>query len=104
MFWASWHQPTDDFRPLTDPPHESVAGWWCSGYDSEDVPILCAAVLGRDADHAKQNVRKSWPEAAQWRFCDEVKRDWRPGDRFPIDKGWSKERFAVLSASAKEKP
>lgn len=27
-FWLSWHQPTEDYRPLTDPPVEGVLGWW----------------------------------------------------------------------------
>ncbi len=98
LFWISWHQPTDDFRPLTDPPVEPVLGWWCSGYDSEDVPILCAAVSGRNEQQAKRNVRKSWPEADQWRFCEEKAKDWRPGDRFPIEKGWEKDRFAKAEA------
>ena len=94
-FWLSWHQPTDDFRPLTDPPNAAVLGWWCSGYDADDTPILCALVSAVNTRAAKQKVRLSWPEAPsarrEWRIEQEQEPDWLPGDRFPLS-DWMQKR------------
>jgi hypothetical protein len=43
LYWISWVQPTNDYRPLAYPPHEAILGWWCSGY-AEDGATLCAMV------------------------------------------------------------
>lgn len=88
-YWLlSWPQPIEDFRPLTDPPDARVLGWRCSGYDSVDRATLCALVQGLTLRHAKQGVRRSWPEApsprASWRIENEVEPTWLPGDRFPL--------------------
>lgn len=97
-FWLSWPQPTEDFRPLTDPPDARVLGWWCSGYDSQDRATLCALVTGRTMQEAKQAVRVSWPEAPRarghWRIEEERDSEWTPGDRFPLDP-WMEQRLAV---------
>ena len=82
-FWVSWYQDTADFRPLTDPPNPAVKGWWCSGYNAEDVPILCA-VVDVDEDDPLDAVLDSWPEA-DFRFNDEQDVNWTPGDRFPME-------------------
>lgn len=91
-FWLSWYQPTDDYRPLTDPPHPQVLGWWCSGYDSTGQPIICACVEAVSEDDAKTYVGISWPEATSWRFIEERDAAWTPNDRFPLS-DWMKERF-----------
>jgi hypothetical protein len=83
-WWISWYQPTDDWRPLRFPP-PNVLGYWCSGYDENDVPILVALVEGDDPYAV---VWKQWPEAERWRFCEDVAADWRPGDRFMLP-DWS---------------
>lgn len=101
-YWISWYQPTEDYRPLTDPPHESVLGWWCSGYRCSDgLASLCALVSATDEESAKACVRHSWPEAAEWRFCEERDSDWLPGDRFPLST-WMQLRLALHAA--KETP
>jgi hypothetical protein len=97
-FWLSWPQPTEDFRPLTDPPDERVVGWWCSGYDSRDRATLCALVNATNLAEAKAAVRASWPEApskrAAWRIEDEHEPAWLPGDRFPLS-DWMLQRAEV---------
>lgn len=94
-FWLSWTQPTEDYRPLTDPPDTRVIGWWCSGYDSNQRPRLCALVRAGDLDEAKRAIRISWPEAPTtrqaWRIEDQRPSDWLPGDRFPMSP-WMTER------------
>lgn len=94
-FWTSWVQPTEDYRPLTDPPNENVLGWWCSGYDSSDQAVLVALVQGENEHNAKTAIAADWPEQKPsngWRFFREVARDFTPGDRFPMA-GWSRERI-----------
>lgn len=90
-YWVSWHQPTDDYRPITCPPNAAIRGWWCSGYDDEDVAILCALVQAEGQGFAEAAVLADWPEAERWRFCSIKDADWLPGDRFPLD-DWMKER------------
>lgn len=99
-YWLSWPQPTEDFRPLTDPPDPAVLGWWCSGFDSDDRAILCALVQANTLDAAKGAVRRSWPEAPgkrqAWRIEDEKHPTWMPGDRFPLDAEWMKQRLEYV--------
>lgn len=91
-FWVSWLQPTIDYRPLRYPPFNPIMGWWCSGYDENDVATLCAVVLADDDEEAKFNVLQEWPEAERWRFCEEKPAGWVPGDRFPLS-DWMKPRW-----------
>lgn len=93
-YWVSWLQTTEDYRPLTFPPNGRVLGWWCSGYrSSDDAATICALVAAETEDDAKAVILKDWPEADEWRFCDEVEPDWDPnkGGRFPPSE-WSVER------------
>ena len=96
-WWISWHQPTEDYRPLRYPPHNPVMGWWCSGH--ADVAILCAVVLAEDETEARANIIAEWPEAERWRFCEEKPDGWVPGDRFPVS-GWMAERFGFTEPRA----
>lgn len=91
-WWISWHQPTEDYRPLRYPPHNPVMGWWCSGCDENDIATLCAVVLADDEDEARANIIAEWPEAERWRFCEEKPDGWVLSDRFPV-KDWMVERF-----------
>lgn len=91
-YWVSWWQPTEDHRPLTDPPHPQVLGWWCSG-SSDEGDSICALVEAESEDKAKVYVQISWPEAENWRFIEAKPNDWIPGDRFPPQK-WMLERWA----------
>lgn len=91
-FWISWHQPTEDERPLTYPPGPSILGWWCSGYDQDGIPTLCALVEAESESNAKADIKLDWPEAERWRFVNEVATDWLPGDRFPLP-DWSAARI-----------
>lgn len=99
-FWISWVQPTEDWRPLTDPPQNQIVGWWCSGYDPEDRATLCALVSASTLDDAKNALRVSWPEVppnkGDWRFAEEREPKYLPGDRFPLEKSWEKERHEAL--------
>lgn len=83
-YWISFIQPTEDYRPMTHPPNEQILGWWCSGYDSDDNPVLCALVRASSDLAAKLAIAKDWPEAMGWRFCNEKPDGWLPGDRFPL--------------------
>jgi len=100
-YWLSWPQPTEDFRPLTDPPDAAVIGWWCSGYDSEDRATLCALVESHSLTAAKAAIRRSWPEAPSqkqtWRIEEERERGWLPGDRFPLSR-WMAKRAGLVEA------
>ena len=92
-WWVSWYQPTDDMRPLKDPPHEQVLGWWCSGQRLVDnAPTLCAHVQADTQKAVKDIIAIDWPEAMEWRFC-QVTDHMPPGDRFPVNDGWMKERY-----------
>jgi hypothetical protein len=94
-FWVSWYQPTGDMRPLTFPPVEGIIGWWCSGqrYD-DDAWTIVALVVAKSECSAKRLIRKSWPEASEWRGCDEVSIGYQPGDRFPLSE-WMSERHKL---------
>lgn len=98
-FWLSWPQPTEDYRPITDPPDPRVLGWWCSGSDSHDRALLCALVQASNLNEAKSAIRASWPEAPsrrqQWRIEDERLGDWLPGHRFPLSP-WMKQRIEAV--------
>ena len=91
-YWLSWHQPTEDCRPLTYPPVVNVLGWWCSGYDADEVAQLCALVRAKSKDDAKAVIQTEWPEAERWRFISSVADDYMPGDRFPLE-AWMQERI-----------
>lgn len=93
-FWLSWYETSQDYRPINAPPNRAVLAWWCSGASGTNVPTLVALVEAEDESTAKTAIAVDWPPAEErvWRFCDEVAFDWRPGDRFPIDKPWELER------------
>lgn len=93
--WISWHQPTEDYRPITAPPHAAVMGWWCSGGD-DNSHSLCALVVADDEEQARAIVLVDWPEAERWRFCD-PKPNAQMGDRFPLS-DWMIERIKQREA------
>ena len=96
IFWISWYQPTDDHRPLSFPPNESILGWWCTGQRcSDDSSTLCAMIVAEDEAYAKIAIRKDWPEAGDWRFCDESKNT-DLCDRFPTN-DWMKIRIGQFN-------
>lgn len=97
LWWVSWVQLTEDYRPLKSPPNEGVLGWWCSGYTADDTPILCALVAG---DDPKAILVKDWPEVAdvRWRFEHRVESTLL-SDRFPISK-WMEKRIAAYESRA----
>lgn len=103
-FWMSWYQPTDDYRPLSDPPHPQVIGWWKSGENDLGDAILCALVEANTPDEAKIYIQISWPEATVWRFCEEKDAAWRPGDRFPFNKPWMIKRLNFAPEPEKGNP
>ena len=92
-YWLSWNQPTEDYRPLNDPPTENTLGWWCSGTGNDGASI-CAMVLGVDEEDAWKTIRIDWPEATEdtIRFT-ETSREVFPGSRFLITDGWMRNRL-----------
>lgn len=94
-FWISWHQPTEDYRPLRYPPNEAVLGWWCSG-QADQGATLCAMVEAENANRAEAVVLADWPEAEGWRFC-EPKTDLTLSDRFPLS-DWMEPRFEAAKS------
>lgn len=91
-WWISWYQPTDDVRPLNYPPGENVLGWWNSGTRCQDnAGCLVAQVRADSESQAKEEIAKDWPEADEWRFCDETDKR-APNDRFPLS-DWMEKRF-----------
>ncbi len=89
-FWISWYQPGEDYRPVYDPKKESEPfdhRYWSSGQRcSDDAWTMCALVEAKTEAAAKKAVKKYWPEAGEWRFCEEKPMGWDPGDRFPMKK------------------
>jgi hypothetical protein len=85
LFWLSWEQPTEDYRPLTYPPNKQILGWWCSG-SGEDYWTICAYIEAEGDNDARAAVLKDWPEAfdrgAEWRIFQECDK-YAPSDRFP---------------------
>ena len=91
--WTSWVCPQNDYRPVTFPPNTGVLGFWCSGYDGEDRPIVCAAIEAPNEEVAADIVRIDWPEFdGTWRFIEERADEWEPGDRFGLT-SWMRDRF-----------
>lgn len=105
-FWLSWVQPTEDFRPLTDPPDAGVIGWWCSGYDGDDRALLCALVRALNLSAAKSCILRSWPEAparrTEWRIEEERASDWLPSNRFPLSP-WMKRRLKLAGTPSQDR-
>ncbi len=99
-YWVSWWQQTADYRPLKDPPQPTnIKAWWNSGGDFEGNSTLCAVVEAENGEKAQEYILQSWQEndgeVGEFRFVDEVEKDWLPNDRFPITKDWQKERLGI---------
>lgn len=107
LYWMSWYQNTEDFRPLNYPPNEDVLGWWCTGW-AEAGHTLCAHVLAENEEEALKVVAKDWPEA-KLRFVNQ-RSCIIPHDRFvPSDwmieriKPWSEEVLITTPLKALDK-
>lgn len=86
-FWVSWYQPGEDWRPIYPDGHGRPfdGRYWKSGERcSDDATTVCAVVDAESEDDAKDAIQVFWPEAGEWRFCEEKAMDWTPGDRFPM--------------------
>lgn len=85
-FWISWYQPTEDYRPIYPKGDKEPLGhlYWCTGERADGASTMCAVVDAKDESEAKLTIKKYWPEANEWRFCEERPYNWLPGsDRFP---------------------
>lgn len=82
MKWISWYQPTPDPRPLQYPPTAGILAWWQTG-DSDKGGVLVALVDAETEESAKEHVQVNWPEASEWRFCED-KADKTFTPRFPV--------------------
>ncbi|UOO89149.1 hypothetical protein LVJ82_17160 [Vitreoscilla massiliensis] len=94
LFWCSWEQKSNDYRPLTYPPNENILGWWCSGFKSDGWPILCAWVSAVSEEQAFNKVKEDWPELESWKFIT-CKSKFEFYDRFPLE-DWMKPRVENL--------
>ena len=88
--WISWYQPTEDPRPLNFPPNQYVLGWWVTGETMDGVQILCALVIATTEENAQRITKVDWPEAEDWRFCEETETT-ELSDRFPYP-DWAEKR------------
>lgn len=80
-YWISWiHEETYGSFELYLP-------WWCTGYDSEDNSLICAAILAYNEEEAVNKIESSYdakPQHIIFRFIDEKEKEWSPfNDRFP---------------------
>src|SRR5690242_10341003 len=82
--WISWHQATNDYRPVSWPPPPEVLGYWCSGQTAKAFTLV-AIVKASSPAQAKKIVTEVWsPGVGEWRFCEtRTIADGPPGDRFP---------------------
>lgn len=96
LYWTSWVQQSADHRPVVFPPTKNILGWWCSGYDSNDLAILCAWILAIDETDVLTQVQENWPEVkslSDFRFLDE-KHQYSYSDRFkPSASSWIYDRL-----------
>ena len=94
-YWIGWYQPiTKDVRPLKDPPNEAILGWWFGEERTNKERTICAVVKVKNSEEAKLAIKKDWPEAERWRFCESRNSIWTPEQtRFPIDKRWMRDRL-----------
>lgn len=87
-FWISWWQVTEDWRPVYNPkkePEPLKHMYWSSGERCSDgAASMCAVVDAKNEADAKRTIRRYWPEAKEWRFCEEKSNEWLPGNRFPV--------------------
>jgi hypothetical protein len=94
LFWLSWEDPSEDYRPLTYPPNKHILGWWCSG-SGDGYSSICAYVEAEDDDGARAAVLKDWPEAfdrdSDWRIFQPCEK-YQPSSRFP-PADWMVERL-----------
>jgi len=77
-YWVSWvHKEGDGAFELHSP-------WWISGYDSNDNPMICAAI--KTDMIPEHHIRLSYdnpPEDIAFRFAEERPEKWSPFcDRF----------------------
>jgi hypothetical protein len=82
LWWISWEQPGDDYRPLTWPPPRHILAYWCSG-EGDDYFTVVAIVRALTPEAARAEVANAsaWPDAGAERFCQPIAAP--PGDRFP---------------------
>lgn len=78
MIRARFKVDHEDYRPINWPP---PGPYWCTGYDSEDTPILVAYADTED------QIREFWPEAKD--IESEQRDSYTFTDRFPQPKWWS---------------
>lgn len=84
----------DATRGVLWPPPEGMLGSWCTGWDSDDKPVIVCWTQAPTEEAARAIAAQSFPESAgrEFRFCGVVEHDWRPNDRFPLS-DWMEERL-----------
>lgn len=87
LFWISWYQTTEDYRPLKDQrPEDRIIDYWCSGYRGrDDAATIVALTIATTEDDAKSLIKEHWPEAEEWRFCEVItKKGFTNNGRFTL--------------------
>lgn len=101
MYWISWYQPTEDYRPRVYPPNPSILGYWCTGQRSSDgASTLVAWVEAGTEEIAKEYIQIDWPEATEWRFCNVVT-EWKLSTRFPLS-DWMERRIEAAKSRVRQ--
>lgn len=74
-YWLSWCSDRMGEFELHWP-------WWVSGYDANDRPVICAAVIAFDERDAWGIIKRCHddpkPESLDERFCEEKPEGWQP--------------------------
>lgn len=76
-----WHQPGDDYRPITFPP---PGPWWCSGMG--DGYSILVAFLPEGVTPSDPGL---WPEAEEVEACSDHDAP-EFSERFPQPKWWTR--------------
>jgi hypothetical protein len=73
-FWVRWSSiyPLDTF--------EYHGPWWVTGWDSGDLPVVCAAVCAESAAHAQRVIASSYDidHEVEFSFTELKPDDWKP--------------------------
>ena len=93
LFWISWFQPEKNCSPIYKPENRNILAWWCTSQMnvSKDFTIV-AIVAAHSEREAKEIIKKAWPDAGAWRFC-QPKEKVKLSDRYKLT-DWMERRIA----------
>ncbi len=92
IYWVSWCQKDGEERPTKYPPLPEVLGYWISGYDPDNSPVICALINASSNRYAQETIEQYWSvRNPEWRFCMRAAfnlKRWQKTGRFPLPE-WS---------------